>query len=60
MATSTFDKEFIVTNPESQKRLRAILESDEPGVPLTMPLYDEAERKRSEELFKYYLSRSRP
>ena len=47
MATSTFDKFFIVTDPEDQKRIWDVIYSDEPAAPINRPLYTEFEREKS-------------
>ena len=47
MATSTFDKLFIVTDPEEQKRIWDVIYSDEPAAPINRPLYTEDEREKS-------------
>ncbi len=47
MATSTFDKLFIVTNPEDQKRIWNVIYSDEPAAPIRNVPYTEIEREKS-------------
>ena len=58
VATSTFDKVFIITDPEDQKRIIDVVSSDKPAQPIKAPLYTQKERERNEELFKQYASRS--
>ena len=48
MATSTFDKVFVVDDPAARERLERILSSDKPGVPGKLPLYTHADADRSE------------
>lgn len=59
MATSSFDREFILTDPESIKRLIEIMESDPPEEPFSLHPYTNTERERSEMLLKQCLSRSK-
>ena len=44
MATSTFDKLFIVTDPKDQQRIWDVIYSDEPAAPINCPPYTEAVR----------------
>ena len=59
MATATFDRTFVVTSPESKKKILEILDSKESvkSAPVT-PLSEER-RRRSEDLLKQFLSRSK-
>lgn len=57
MSTETFDKSFIITEPEALKKLCSILESDAPAMPLARPPFSQSERDRSEILLKRCLSR---
>lgn len=59
MATETFDKSFVITEPEALKKLHSILESDKPIMPLIRPPFSQSERERSETLLKRCLSRSK-
>lgn len=58
MATSTFDKVFIIDNPEDQKRVLEVVNSNEPVRPIKCSPYTQKERDRSVELLKQYLSHS--
>lgn len=59
MATSTFDRKIEITNPESLRKLLEIMESDAPEMPVSNHPYNDAERKRGEDLLKQWLSHSR-
>ena len=59
MATATFDRTFVVTDAEAQKKLQKIFSSDKSILPLTCPPFTEEERDRSEALLKQCLSRSK-
>lgn len=56
MATATFDKTFIISNPSDQKKLMTILESDAHVISDILPPYSETERKRSDSILKQFLS----
>lgn len=56
MATSTFDRELELTNLESVIKLLTLEPATEP---LSKHPYTEEDRKRGEELFRAWLSRSR-
>ena len=58
MATSTFDREITIGDPASVRKFCRILHSDPPKEPISKHPYSEAERKKSEDLFRKYLSRS--
>ena len=57
MATSTFDKVFIVTDPKERKKVIEIIDSTETAKPPKYPAYTEDDRDRSEELLKQFFSR---
>ena len=59
MATETFDKSFVITEPEALKKLHSILESDNLVTQLAKPPFSQSERDRSETLLKQCLSRSK-
>ena len=59
MATSTFDKHMIVTNPKSVKKLYRILTSEKRDKPINKELFSPSERVRSEQILKQCLSRSK-
>ena len=59
MATSTFERKIEITEPESIKKLIAIMTKETPSKPLSKHPYSEADRERSERLLKQCLSRSR-
>ena len=59
MATSTFERKIEITSPDALKRLADITTSDPPQKPLSEHPYGTAERERSEDLLKKWLSRSK-
>ena len=59
MATATFDRTFVVEDLEDQERLLKLLNSDSPQMVHAKPPYSQEERKRSEELLRQCLSRSK-
>lgn len=59
MATSSFDRKFEVRSWDSAKKLARVLRDDRPQQPLSTHPFSEAERERSEQLLKRYLSRSK-
>ncbi len=59
MATSTFDKRMIVTNPESVEKLYQILTSEKRDKPINKELFSPSERVRSEQILTRCLSRSK-
>lgn len=56
MATASFDRTFVVSDPKSQEKLSKFLESKEPAKTLSENLFSETERNRSEALLKQCLS----
>ena len=59
MATSTFERKIEITSLDALKRLADIITSDPPKKPLSEHLYGTVERKKSEDLLKLWLSRSK-
>ena len=59
MATSSFNKKFVVTKPESVERLYKIMASEKPVKPIDRSLCSPKAQMRSERLLKQYLSRSK-
>lgn len=59
MATSTFERKIEITEPESIRKLMAVMAKDASKKPLSDHPYTEAERERSVRLLKQCLSRSR-
>ena len=59
MATSTFERKIEITSPDALKRLAELMTSEPPKQPLSMHPYGTAERERSEDLLKQWLSRSK-
>ena len=57
MATSTFDRRLEITDPEAIIRLLTLEPAKEP---LSKHPYTEEDRKRSEELIRRCLARSKP
>ena len=58
MATSTFDRTFIVSDKSDQERIYRVMNSDKPAAPIKNPPYTQEERDRSAELLRQCLSRS--
>lgn len=50
MATSTFDKLFVVNEPEDRRRILDIIHSDEPAMSIDVPPYTQEERNKATEL----------
>ncbi len=50
MATFTFDRPIVIEDEESKRKLEKVLNSDKPAKKLTMPIFSDSERKKSEEL----------
>lgn len=60
MATFTFDRPIVIRDEESKKRLEEFLNSDEPAKPISVPVFSDEERKKSEQLLaKYYFHSGR-
>ncbi len=59
MATSTFDKRMIVTNPKSVEKVYKILTSENRDKPINKELFSPAERVRSEQVLTRCLSHSK-
>lgn len=59
MATSTFDRRLEISSPDDLKKLIHVMNTDTPTEPLSRHPYSDAERDRSECLFKQCLFRSR-
>ena len=57
MATSTFERKIEITDPEAIKRLIEVMAKEPPEKPLSEHPYTSAERERSEQLLKRFLSR---
>lgn len=57
MATSSFDREFLITDPEAIKKLMVIMSDETPGIPLSEHPYPEEEREKARQLVRQYLSR---
>ena len=55
MATSTFDKTFVV-KPEEMDRVLKVIRSNEPAKPIKTPPYTVKEKDRGEEALKLFLS----
>ncbi len=54
MATFTFDRPIVIKDEESRKRLEDFINSDEPVKPISVPVFSDAERKKSEDLLAQY------
>ena len=59
MATSTFDRELKLTNPEAVIKLLTIAETEPPSEPFCKNPFTEEDRKRGEKLLRYCLSHSK-
>ncbi len=59
MATSTFERKIEINDPESVKKLIAVMEKEVPSLPVSDHPYTQKERERSVSLLKKCLSRSR-
>lgn len=59
MATSTFERKIEITSPDALKRLAEVMTAEPPKQPLSTHPYGRAERERSEDLLKQWLSRSK-
>jgi hypothetical protein len=58
MATSTFERKIEISDTESLKKLIDVMTTDIPEKPLSTHPFSNAERDRSEDLLKQFLSRS--
>ena len=59
MATNTFERKIEITDPQSVKKLIAVMEKDAPTKSLSDHPYTQQERERSVSLLKQCLSRSK-
>ena len=59
MATATFDRTFVISNQESKQKLIKIMDSSETVKPVSAAPFSDKERKRSEDVLKQFLSRSK-
>ena len=59
MATNTFDKRMVVTDPKSVEKIFQILTSDRRDKPISKELFSPAEQVRSERALTRCLSRSK-
>lgn len=55
MATSTFDKNFVITDPVAKKKLIDLIKSDAPVKKIEKPSFQDMER--GEQLLNQYCSR---
>ena len=55
MATSTFDKNFVITDPAAKKKLIDLMKSDAPVRKIEKPSFQDMER--GEQLLNQYCSR---
>lgn len=56
MATASFDRSFVISDPKFQKKLAEFMDSKEPAKTLSENSFSENERNRSEALLKQCLS----
>jgi hypothetical protein len=59
MATSTFERKIEITDPDSMKKLIAVMTKDIPEKPFSEHPYTADVRERSNQLLRQCLSRSR-
>lgn len=59
MATSTFERKIEITDPDSMKKLIAVMTKDVPEKPFSEHLYTADVKERSNQLLRQCLSRSR-
>lgn len=52
MATSTFERKIVISDPESLKRLAKVMADKTPKKPISEHPFSSEERKRGEELLK--------
>jgi len=50
MPTFTFDRPIVIRDEESKERLEEFLNSSEPAKAISVPVFFDAERKKSEQL----------
>ncbi len=55
MATSTFDKNFVITDPIAKKKLLDLMKSDAPVKKIEKPSFEDMDR--GEQLLNQYCSR---
>ena len=58
MAASILERDIVITDPEAIEKLYEIMESEPPKRPLSEHPYNDAERERSVQLLKKFVSRS--
>lgn len=58
MATNTFERKIEITDTESLKKLVKLMASESPKQPLSNHPFSTADRDRSEDLLKQFLSHS--
>lgn len=59
MATNTFERKIEITSPDGLRQLAEVMASKPPKQPISQHPYGTAERERSEDLLKQWLSRSK-
>lgn len=59
MATSTFDRKIVISDPKSIEKLIEIMNREAPKEPISDHPYTEAERERVDQLLQQCLSRSK-
>ena len=57
MATNTFERKIEITSPDGLRQLAEVMASKPPKQPISQHPYGTAERERSEDLLKQWLSR---
>ncbi|MCD8020965.1 MAG: hypothetical protein LUF92_15740 [Clostridiales bacterium] len=58
MATSSFDRPFVINDEESLKKLIEVMSADPPKDPLSEHPFSDTDRERGEALLNQFLSRS--
>lgn len=59
MATSSFDKEYVITDPDAVRKLYEFMASEDPPEQCTRKPYSYEDRVRCEELLRQYFSHSK-
>lgn len=52
MATSTFERKFVISSPEALRRLEKVMEDQTPRKPISEHPFSDEDRKRGEDLLR--------
>ncbi|MDO4475284.1 MAG: hypothetical protein Q4B59_00675 [Lachnospiraceae bacterium] len=52
MPTSSFDRDFVITEPEALRRLEKVMADETPKTPISEHPFSSEDRRRGEELLK--------